>query len=143
MINPERTKAAKHVPRRRYIMKKAAKKEPAREKRIDMDVVVDCYGAEEQAMGWYYYLKDNLEFPFTAVCVKKRAISPLKLKESVEVVGLPPINECEGEMFVSIIWHDRRFAVPLDQLACAVRHKETMQAIEDWHYWVRQGYRFG
>ncbi|NTW60113.1 MAG: calcium-binding protein, partial [Nitrospirae bacterium] len=44
-------------------MTKSAKKEPAREERISMEIVVDCYGPEEQATGWYYYLEDNLEFP--------------------------------------------------------------------------------
>lgn len=27
-----------------------------REERIMMEIVVDAYGPEEQAMGWYYYL---------------------------------------------------------------------------------------
>jgi len=37
-----------------------------RENRIYMEVVVDAYGEEERAMGWYYYLKDKLQFPFRA-----------------------------------------------------------------------------
>jgi hypothetical protein len=118
------------------------KKEPAREKRIEMEIVVDAYGALEQAMGWYYYLEDNLKFPFPATCIKKRDISPLTLKEKVEVIGMPPEAECEREMFVSILWNDRRFSVPLDQLECAVCNKKTRQAIEDWHYWAKQGYQF-
>jgi hypothetical protein len=28
----------------------------AREERITMEAVVDAYGEDEQAMGWYYYL---------------------------------------------------------------------------------------
>ena len=27
-----------------------------REERIEMEIIVDAYGPEEQAMGWYYYL---------------------------------------------------------------------------------------
>ncbi len=123
--------------------RKPGKKEPAREQRIEMEIIVDCYGAEEQAMGWYYYLEDNLAFPFPAICVKKRAISPLKLKEKAAVVGLPPPETCEQEMFVEVIWGDRKFAVPLDQLEYAGRDEDVRQAVEDWHYWVRQGYRFG
>jgi len=123
--------------------KKGKKKEPAREQRISMEIVVDAYDAWEQAMGWYYYLEDNLKFPFPATCVKKRDISPLKLKENVEIVGMPPIDECEREMFVSITWEGRRFAVPLDQLQCECRDKKTKQAIEDRHYWVKQSYQFG
>ena len=124
-------------------MRKKAKKEPAREKRIEMEIVVDAYGALEQSTGWYYYLEDNLKFPFPATCVKKRTISPLKLKDNVEVVGMPPEVECEREMFVSIKWEGRRFSVPLDQVQCVRCDKKTKQAIEDWHYWVKQGYQFG
>jgi hypothetical protein len=123
--------------------RKGKTKEPGREERIEMDIMVDCYGAQEQAMGWYYYLENNIEFPFVSTCVKKKGISPLKLKERVEVVGLPPIEICDQEMFVEIIWNERRFAVPLDQLEYAGRDKEARQAVEDWHYWVRQGYQFG
>lgn len=108
-----------------------------------MEIVVDAYDAWEQAMGWYYYLQDNLKFPFPVTCVKKRAISPLTLKEQVEVVGMPPIGECEREMFVSITWEGRRFAVPLDQLQCECRDRKTKQAVEDWHYWMVRGYQFG
>jgi hypothetical protein len=99
-------------------MRKKAKKEPAREKRIDMEIVVDAYGPSEQAISWYYYLEDNLKFSFPATCVRKRDISPLKIKEKVEVVGMPPEVECKREMFVAIRWEGRRFSVSLDQLEC-------------------------
>ncbi len=42
------------------------------------EVVVDCYGPEEQAMGWYYYLQEKLQFPFLSHCIADRAISPLR-----------------------------------------------------------------
>jgi hypothetical protein len=32
-----------------------AKKDSKREHRIAMEIIVDAYGPEEQAMGWYYY----------------------------------------------------------------------------------------
>jgi hypothetical protein len=129
--------------KRKQPAKKGKKKEPTREKRIDMEIVVDAYDAWEQAMGWHYYLEDKLKFLFPATCVKKRDISPLKLKEHVEVVGMPPIDECEREIFASITWEGRRFAVPLDQLQCECSDRETKQAVEDWHYRVKQGYQFG
>ncbi len=40
-----------------------------REERITMEIIVDAYGAEEQAIGWYSYLEDTLHFPFTARCI--------------------------------------------------------------------------
>ena len=45
----------------------------AREERITMEIIVDAYGPEEQALGWYYYLEEKLQFPFTARCIAERA----------------------------------------------------------------------
>ncbi|MEQ8975553.1 MAG: calcium-binding protein [Coleofasciculus sp. C1-SOL-03] len=87
-----------------------------REERITMEIVVDAYEPEEQAMGWYYYLQDTMQFPFTAVCISKRRTSPVKEKATVEVVRMAPEEECEQEMFVEIVWDDDRLAVPLIQL---------------------------
>ncbi len=53
-----------------------------------MDIIVDAYGSEEQAMGWYYYLEEKLQFPFTAVCNAKRVISPLRVQDEVDVIGM-------------------------------------------------------
>ena len=75
-----------------------------REERITMEIVVDAYGPEEQAMGWYSYLQDTLQFPFTATCISKRPISPLKVGATVEVADMADCDECEREMFVEISW---------------------------------------
>ena len=44
-------------------------KDAAREERIHNEAIVDAYGPEEQAMGWYYYLDDKISFPFSALCI--------------------------------------------------------------------------
>jgi hypothetical protein len=120
------------------------RKNKDRENRITMEIIVDAYGPEEQAMGWYYYLEDKLQFPFTAVCSAKRAISPLQVKDEVEVVRMAPEEECEKEMFVTIRWEKGGLAVPLCQLtAISFTDEQTKQAVEDWHYWVQMGYKFG
>jgi hypothetical protein len=111
-----------------------------REERITMEIIVDAYDAEEQAMGWYYYLEGTMHFPFTARCVAERAISPLELGEEVEVVGMAPVEECDHEMFVMIQWKSRELAVPLIELQGVDVDEMTQQAIEDWHYWVDRGY---
>jgi hypothetical protein len=53
------------------------KRNKQRERRIQQEIVVDAHNAEEQAMGWYYYLEEHLRFPFRAKGVASRAISPL------------------------------------------------------------------
>jgi hypothetical protein len=124
-------------------MKADVKRDEEREERIKMEIVVDAYNPEEQAMGWYYYLESQLEFPFAALCVAKRAISPLQIKDEVDVIGMAEETECGHEMFVTIQWGNEGLAVPLEQLQpIRFTDKQTIQAVEDWHYWVRRGYIF-
>ena len=118
------------------------KKDPERERRIEMEIVVDAYDETERALGWYYYLKDNLCFPFSATCISKRPISPLRVKDEVEVLKMADEDECEHEMFVIIRWEKEGLAVPLSQLKPFAVDSETKQAVADWHYWVKSGYRF-
>ena len=116
-------------------------KDEEREERINNKAIVDAYGPEEQAMGWYNYLDDILQFPFSARCVTRRVTSPLKPGDKVKVVGMAPAEECDHDMFVMIQWKGDPLAVPLMQLEGIDVDKETQQAIEDWHYWVNQGYK--
>ncbi len=113
-----------------------------REERIEMEIVVDAYDEEERAMGWYYYLEDKMRFPFNAKCIKERRISPLKKGEIIEVVGMAPEEDCENEMFTEIKWKGRTLGVPLSQLEGIGVDEETLEAINDWHYWTGRGYEF-
>ena len=111
------------------------------ERRIALEIVVDAYDTHERAMGWYYYLEEQLKFPFMATCTAKRVISPLRVKEEVQVVGMPGEDECEHEMFVTIRWERDGLAVPLAQLTpISATDKRTKQGVEDWRYWVKMGY---
>ena len=117
-------------------------KDEEREERISNEAVVDAYGPEEQALGWYYHLEMKMLFPFRARCSVERLISPLRLGDKVEVTGMAPEEECEREMFVLTRWRGRDLAVPLAQLEGIGVDEETQEAIEDWHYWVARGYEF-
>ena len=79
-----------------------ARKNAKRENRITEEIIVDAYGPEERAMGWYYYLKDTLYFPFSAACIAERAISPLRKGDEVDIVNMAPEEECQHEMFVEM-----------------------------------------
>jgi len=120
-----------------------ARQNKEREERIQQEIIVDAYGPEEQAMGWYYCLEEHLRFPFRAKCTAQRAISPLRKGQEIEVVGLAPAEECDRAMFITVKWEDRKLAVPLAQLEPANQaDKAAKQMVEDWHYWVDQGYEF-
>jgi hypothetical protein len=118
------------------------KRDPVREERIHEEIIVDAYGPEEQAMGWYYYLEDKIHFPFQAKCIASKVTSPLQKGESVEVSALAPEDTCSSDMLVQIRWQGRTMAVPLSQLTAIDPDEQTREAIKDWHYWVAQGYCF-
>ncbi len=107
-----------------------------------MEIVVDAYDASERAMSWYYYLDQQLQFPFLARCIADRPISPLEIKDEVTVIGMAPESECQREIFVMIEWGKKGLGVPLSQLEGIKVDKETRQAIGDWHYWVKKGYEY-
>lgn len=113
-----------------------------REKRITDEIVVDCYTAEESAMGWYCYLEGKLSFPFTARCIAVRSVSPLKKGETAEVVAMAHEDDCLAEMFVLVSFTGRRVGVPLAQLEVVKGNRATREAVEDWRYWLGRGYVF-
>jgi hypothetical protein len=118
------------------------RRDPRREDRIHNEVIVDAYNAEEQVMGWYYYLEGKLRFPFRAKCVASKMVSPLRKGETIEVRRMAPEDACSRDMLVLIRWQGRNMAVPLSQLAALDAEEATVEAISDWHYWVARGYRF-
>jgi hypothetical protein len=115
--------------------------EPEREKRIMLEIIVDAYGPEEQAMGWYYYLQDVISFPYTAICIAERKISPIRMGDELEIVDMALEEECEHEMFVETSWGGRTLAIPLAQVRPVdATDEKTKEAVADWHYWVARGY---
>ena len=117
------------------------KRDPIREERIHEEIIVDAYGPEEQAMGWYYYLEEKMHFPFQAKCIASKLTSPLRKGDSVDIRKMAPEDSCSTDMLGMTRWNNRNIAVPLSQLK-PIGVDESTQAIEDWHYWVAQGYCF-
>ena len=73
----------------------------------------------------------------------QQAISPLRVKDEIDIIGMAPEDECEREMFVTMRWERDGLAVPLSQLTpISETPAETIEAVEDWHYWVKMGYKF-
>jgi len=112
-----------------------------RDERITDEVIVDAYGPEEQALGWYYYLERKMTFPVTMRCIEERTVSPLEEGEEVRVVGMTDEEDCMCEMFVRVEWMDREFGVPLIQLEVVGAESGAQEAVADWHYWFGDGGR--
>jgi len=74
--------------------------------------------------------------------VLPKVVSPLRKGDTVEVRRMAPEDACSADMLMLILWHGRKMAVPLSQLAAINPDESTAEAIGDWHYWVAQGYQF-
>lgn len=107
-----------------------------REERIEMEIIVDAYTRDEQAMGWHIYLEETMDFPFEARCIEEQEVSPLETGEAVRVVGKPSSETSLRRQFVTVEWMDREFGVPLEQLEPVNASDNTEQAVADWHYWL-------
>jgi hypothetical protein len=116
-------------------------KDSEREYRILMEIIADANGPEEQAMGWYYYLQDNISFPFRAICIVEMIKSPLRPGDKVKILEMVPEDDCGHEMFVETTWRGRKLAVPLAQVQpVESTDGKTKEAAADWHYWTARGY---
>jgi len=103
------------------------------------EIIVDADGPEEQAISWYSYLDDKIQFPFHAQCLDSAPTSPLRKGDSVEIRKMAPEPSGSSDMLVMTRWNDRNIAVPLYQLKRIGGDESTTQAIQDWHYWAGQG----
>ena len=114
------------------------KRDLTREDRIQNEVIVDAYGPEEQALGWYYYLEDKIRFPFQAKCIVTIGGFAALKSEPIEVRCIAPEDACSADMLVLITWHGRNVAVPLSQLTPLEANESTTEAIRDWHIGSRK-----
>jgi hypothetical protein len=118
------------------------KRDEEREERIDMEIVVDAYDEEERAIGWYYYLAENMNFPFQAKWISRKRPEG----RNVEVVEMFPADDCSHDMFVEVQYQegdvDDIFSARLFEINPIDVDEETAQVIADWHYWVARGYEF-
>jgi hypothetical protein len=113
--------------------------DPEREERITMEIVVDAYGSDECAMGWYCYLEDKLKFPFKAHW--RRASKSMSARpKTVTVTGMADSDECLKSMRVEVEDDGYLADVTLSKIDVIEGDDATRQAVADWHYWVNRGY---
>lgn len=113
-----------------------------RESRILSEVVVDAYGEEERAMGWYYYLNDKMRLPCSGRCREAVSTNPLNLGDMVDLLSMADVDICGADMYATVNWGLKSLDVPLRQIEVIDADDDTEEAIADWHYWVAQGYQF-
>lgn len=111
-----------------------------REQRITMEILVDAHTPEVQAMGWYSSLEDRLHFSSWPGASPNVASRPCASATRSRSPGWPPKRSASTRCSSSSAGNTDPLAVPLAKLEGVAVDDQTRQVIEDWHYWVAQGY---
>ncbi len=114
-----------------------SKKNVSYEDKLYDEILVDCKDVYEQNMSWYYYVCDELEFPFKAKTELKKRTGQKELKE-VEVLGLSE-DSCDFEesfdLKVDIVLNEYIIQIPLKNLKDVNGSEKTTETIGIWKYW--------
>ena len=107
--------------------------------KIDYEIIVDCYDDYEVHMGWYYFFKDNLDFPFEAELNIKTRKGTSNLTK-VDVLGMATeegdfdeISELAFE--VSPKGSELIMDVTISKLKNVKGNKAVKEAFEIWNFW--------
>mgnify|MGYP000094290272 CR=1 FL=1 len=78
------------------------------EEKIYDEIIVDCQDEYDQNMSWFYYVQEELEFPFIAYFEVKN-LQKRKIKRKVKVIDL--VNDDNSFDYEFDLWrsgHRRR-----------------------------------
>ncbi|MBU1667767.1 calcium-binding protein [bacterium] len=125
------------------MMKIGSMSNQSRKDRIEDEVIVDCYDEYEMAMGWFYYLHDNLNFPFKASILENGKISSLQKGDVVKVTELVNSDENDVSIYnfvatVGIEKDEHIYDIPLEMIRGIDCDEGTCEVIEDWRYWCEK-----
>jgi len=116
-----------------------SKKNELYEDKLYNEILVDCKDVYEQNMSWYYYVSDELEFPFKAkIELKKR--NGQKESIEVEVLDLSESSSDFEESFdlkVDVESNEYIIEIPLMNLKDVHGSKQTTEVIGIWKYWKK------
>ena len=110
------------------------------DKKIRNEVLVDCKDDYERNMSWFYYLEEQLRFPFIAyIPVKTIEKTYEKVFKKVNVIGLK--EEDFGDKFEMKV--ETEFDRYIMEFPLAILHdirasESVVEAIELWQYWVKK-----
>ncbi len=104
------------------------------------EILVDCSHEYEQNMSWYYYVQDELEFPFEAtINIRKRDGS--KISKRIKVIDLSSDDtnfERNFNIEVAVEFDDYLLEIALEKLDEISASEKTIEIINTWKYWIKK-----
>ena len=101
------------------------------------EIIVDCNGEEEQNSSWYYYVQDEMEFPFEAdVALKK--LEGGKETKKVKVIALSDdINvDRNFDLKVEVELGEYIVELSLAKLENIAESEVAAEIVAIWKYWI-------
>lgn len=111
---------------------------------IQDHITVDCYDDYEKKMGWYYYLQDELDFPFIAympVKMKNQRSNTL-ISSEIEIIGLlgEDFIYRYNDIMVEAELGEYIMNFPLSEIKNIKSSPENIAIISLWKYWFEKQY---
>ena len=107
---------------------------------LHQEILVDCKDEYDLNMNWYYFVQDELEYPFeAAIEIKKRKGG--KILKKVKVIDLATDDsnfERNFDLKVEVGFDEYFLEIPLMKLTNIVATERTAEIIEVWKYWVKK-----
>ena len=110
------------------------------EEKIRSEIIADCNDDYDMKMAWFYYLQDDMEFPFIA-SVKLKNVKKKELLKEINVIGLSMGDsdiEKVFDMKVEAEFEGYIIEFPIAKLQEAKASESTIEIIEIWKYWVKE-----
>lgn len=103
------------------------------------NVIVDCHDQYEQKMSWYYYLRDELEFPFIAYAVVESIEEKSNALVSVRIDVQSLADESSIDNYLGImiraVYKGYIMKFPLSEIIDIRASKKVKDAVSLWKYW--------
>jgi hypothetical protein len=113
------------------------------EEKLYNEILVDCKGEYEQNMSWFYYIQDEIKFPFIAY-VEVKEIGQrenTRVLKKIKVIELSTDDsnfENNFDIKVSVEFDKYIMEFPLSKLEDIRASKSIIEIIELWKYWIRE-----
>ncbi|WP_375562531.1 calcium-binding protein [Bernardetia sp. OM2101] len=104
---------------------------------IENEIIVDAYTDEEAETGWATYMEDNINFPFEAEYLVRRASKPNEWKKVKIIENYTNSSNYEGgEFYLSALLEDVDMVIPVEisELRNVEADEDTLDTFQIWEY---------
>jgi len=110
------------------------------EEKLHNEILVDCEDDYDQNRSWFYYVQDELDFPFVA-SIKVRKKSGGEIMKKVKALEFSTADANFDRNFdikIAIEFDEYIIEIPMSKLQDIEANEGTIDTIETWKYWINK-----